>query len=84
MESSVAIILLVPYCVIILASVGSFCLLYMVQTDYYKPPPNEERRTCILGDGGAMCIVMYVFQGCVAVGGILLLLMTLVKACWVW
>ena len=78
MESLVAIILLVPYCVIILATVGSFCLLYIARTK--QPDP----RTCIFGDGGAMCIVMYVFHGCVAVGGIVLILMTIVKACLVW
>ena len=78
MESLVAIILLVPYCVIILASVGSFCLLYIAQT------PLPEPRTCILGDGRAMCIVIYVFHSCVAVGGLWLTLMTIVKACLVW
>ena len=83
-ESLISVFLIFPYWAIILSSVGSFYLLYMAQTDYYKPPPNEEQRTCILGDGGPMCIVMYVFQGCIAVGGILLLLITLVKACWVW
>ena len=81
MESLVAIILLVPYLVIILASVGSFILLHKAQTDYSQVP---EARGCILGDGWAMCTVMYVFQGCVAVGGIVLILMTLVKACCVW